>query len=150
LQLDQALGEAHSSLGYLEWQFEWNWQQAEKEFRYAIELNPNSIENHEVLVWYLAWSGRGSEALAEVEKMRQLDPAYPFLPLQWSGVYYHQRDYKSLVEVAEKSVAAYPNGWQSHYFLAVGYEGSGRTGQPFPNTSELSSYRDPIRTQQLD
>ena len=65
-------------------------------------------------------------------KMRELDPAYPFIPLQESGVYYHQRDYESLVEAGEKSVAGYPNGWQSHYFLAVGYEGSGRTAQAIP------------------
>jgi tetratricopeptide (TPR) repeat protein len=67
-----------------------------------------------------------------VGKMRELDPAYPFIPLQESGVYYHQRDYESLVEAGEKSVAGYPNGWQSHYFLAVGYEGSGRTAQAIP------------------
>jgi TolB-like protein/Tfp pilus assembly protein PilF len=132
LQLDQALGEAHSSLGYLDWQFVWDWQTAESEFRYAIDLNPNSMEGHESLLWYLAWSGRRGEALAEVEKMRRLDPAYPFTSQQESGVYYHQRDYKSLVEAAEKSVAAYPNGWPSHYYLAVGYEGSGRPAQAIP------------------
>jgi TolB-like protein/DNA-binding winged helix-turn-helix (wHTH) protein len=132
LQLDPALSEAHSSLGYLNWQFAWDWQTAEKELRYAVDLNPNSIEGHETLVWFLAWSGQRTEALAEVGKMRQLDPAYPFIPLQESGVYYHQRDYKSLVEASEKSVAGYSNGWQSHYFLAVGYEGSGRPAEAIP------------------
>ena len=131
LQLDEALSEAHASLGYLDWQFEWNWQQAERELRYAVELNPNSMESHEALVWYLAWSGRRDEALAEVGKIGQLDPAYPFTSLQETGVYYHQRDYKSFVEVGKKSVAAYPN-WASHYFLAVGYDGSGRPAQAIP------------------
>lgn len=132
LQLDQALSEAHGSLGYLNWQFGWDWQAAEKELRYAVELNSNSIRGHESLVWFLAWSGRREEALAEVGKLKQLDPAYPFIPLQESGVYYHLRDYKSLVEAGEKSVAGYPNGWQSHYFLAVGYEASGRPAQAIP------------------
>ena len=132
LQLDQSLGEAHGSLGYLDWRYGWNWQQAERELRYAVELNPNSMESHETLVWYFSWSGRRAEALAEVEKMRQLDPAYPFILLQQSGIYYHQRDYKSLVEAGETSVAANPNIWQSHYFLAVGYEGSGRRAQAIP------------------
>jgi len=132
LQLDQALGEAHGSLGYLDWRYEWNWTEAERELRYAVELNANSMESHETLVWYLSWSGRRSEALAEVEKMRQLDPAYPFISLQQAGVYYHQRDYTSLVEAGQKSVTAYPNSWQSHYFLAVGYEGSGRPAQAIP------------------
>jgi tetratricopeptide (TPR) repeat protein len=132
LTVDQALSEAHGSLGYLNWQFAWDWPAAEKELHYAVELNPNSIEGHETLVWFLAWSGRHEEALAEVEKMRQLDAAYPFIPLQESGVYYHHRDYKSLVQASEKSLAGYPNGWQNHYFLAVGYEGSGRLAQAIP------------------
>jgi TolB-like protein len=132
LQLDQGLSEAHGSLGYLDWQFGWNWHAAEKELRYAVDLNPNSIEGHETLVWFLAWRGQRAEALTEVGKMRELDPAYPFIPLQESGVYYHQRDYESLVGAGEESVAGYPNGWQSHYFLAVGYEGSGRPAQAIP------------------
>jgi tetratricopeptide (TPR) repeat protein len=70
--------------------------------------------------------------LTEVEKIRQRDPAYPFISQEETGVYYHHRDYKSLLEAGEKSVAAYPNGWSSHYFLAVGYEGSGRVAQAIP------------------
>jgi tetratricopeptide (TPR) repeat protein len=132
LQLDEALGEAHTALGYLNWQYGWDWHTAEREIRYAVDLSPNYVEGHETLVWYLAWSGRPGEALAEVEKIRQLDPAYPFLFLDESGVYYHQRDYKSLVEAGQKSVAANPSSWSSHYLLAVGYEGSGRPAQAVP------------------
>lgn len=132
LQLDKTIGEAYCSLGYLDWQYGWDWQTAEKELRYGVELSPNYMAGHEALVWYLAWSGRGGEALDEVGEIRRLDPAYPFTSLQETSVYYHQRDYKSLVEVGKKSVADYPNGWQSHYFLAVGYEGSGRPKQAVP------------------
>jgi tetratricopeptide (TPR) repeat protein len=64
--------------------------------------------------------------------IRRLDPAYPFTFLDESGVYYHQRDYKSLVNSAQKSVAANPGNWSSHYLLAVGYEGSGRPLQAVP------------------
>jgi TolB-like protein/DNA-binding winged helix-turn-helix (wHTH) protein len=132
LQLDEALGEAHSTLGDLDWQYGWDWPGADKELRYAIDLNPNYIQAHESLVWFLAWSGRASEAFAEVEKIRRLDPVYPFLPLDEAGVYYHQRDYKSLVEAGRKSITAFPNNWSAHYFLAVGYEGSGRSAEAIP------------------
>src|SRR5580704_8799333 len=106
-----------------------DWQTAEREFRYAVDLNPNYIEGHQSLVWYLAWSGRPRDALAEVEKIRRLDPVYPFTFLDESGVYYHQRDYQSLVEAGQKSVAANPGNWSSHYLLAVGYEGSRRLAE---------------------
>jgi len=132
LELDGTLGEAHSSLGYLDWNYSWDWQAAEREFRHSIDLNPNYVEGRIALVWYLAWSGRRDEALAEVQKIRSLDPAYPFTSLDESGVYYHERDYKSLIEAGKKSVVTNPGAWSSHYYLAVGYEGSGRPAQAIP------------------
>jgi TolB-like protein/DNA-binding winged helix-turn-helix (wHTH) protein/Tfp pilus assembly protein PilF len=132
LQIDETLGDAHSSLGFLDWQYGWDWQTAEKEMRYAVDLNPNYVEGHITLVWYLAWSGRRDEALAESQKIRSLDPAYPLASFDESAVYYHQRGYKSLMEVSQRSVITNPNSWSGHYFLAVGYEGSGQLAQAIP------------------
>jgi serine/threonine protein kinase/Tfp pilus assembly protein PilF len=132
LELDDTLGEAHSTLGYLDWQFSWDWQAAEREIRHAVDLNPNYVEGHVTLAWYLAWTGHRDEALAEVQKILRLDPVFPYIALQEAGVYYHLRDYKSLLEAAEKSVNKDPGNWVSHYFLAVGYEGSGRPSQAVP------------------
>ena len=75
LELDPTLGEAHSSLGWLSWRYDWNWPMAEREFRYALELNPNYVAGQEQLTWYLAWSGRRAEALAEFASMAKLDLA---------------------------------------------------------------------------
>jgi serine/threonine protein kinase/tetratricopeptide (TPR) repeat protein len=132
LKLDDTLGEAHSTLGYLDWQFSWDWHAAEREIRHAVDLNPNYVEGHLTLAWYLAWTSHRDEALAEVQKILRLDPVFPYIALQEAGVYYHLRDYKSLLEAAEKSVAKNPGNWSSHYFLAVGYEGSGRPAQAVP------------------
>jgi TolB-like protein/Tfp pilus assembly protein PilF len=132
LELDETLGEAHTSLGYLDWQYSWEWQAAEREIRRGVDINPNYVEGRIMLVWYLAWSGRRDEALAEVQKILQLDPVFPYTSLRESNVYYHQRDYKSLVESGLKSVAASPGNWGSHYYLAVGYEGSGRQALAIP------------------
>jgi len=132
LELDETLGEAHNSLGFLSWQYDWDWRTAEQEYRNALELAPNYVDAHEGLAWYLAWSGRRPEALAEIAKIRELDPAYPFTLLDESGIYYHQRDYKALVEASRKYLASNPDNWISHYFLGVGYEGSGRQSDAIP------------------
>jgi TolB-like protein/DNA-binding winged helix-turn-helix (wHTH) protein len=132
LQIDGTLGEAHSSLGFLTWQYGWDWQTAEKEMRYAVDLNPNYVEGHFTLVWYLAWNGRRDEALAESQKIRSLDPAYPLASFGESAVYYHQRAYRSLIEVSQRTVITNPNSWSGHYFLAVGYEGSDQLAQAIP------------------
>ena len=132
LQLDETLSEAHSTLAFLKWQFSWDWQTAESEFRRSVDLKPNSIDGHEAFAWYLGWAGRRDEALAQVQEVRRLDPAFPLIFIDEAGIYYHQRDYKSLVDVGQKSVAANPELWASHYFLAVGYEGSGQPAQAIP------------------
>jgi TolB-like protein/DNA-binding winged helix-turn-helix (wHTH) protein len=132
LQLDETLGEAHTTLGDLEWRYGWNWQAAEREMRHAVDVNPNYIVGHESLVWFLAWSGRREEALAELATIRHIDPVYPLIPLDEAGIYYHLRDYKSLIEAGQKSVSIYPDNWSGHYFLAVGYEGSGKPDQALP------------------
>jgi TolB-like protein/DNA-binding winged helix-turn-helix (wHTH) protein len=132
LQLDETLGEAHTTLGDLEWRYGWNWRAAEREMRHAVEVNPNYIVGHESLVWFLAWSGRREEALAELATIRHIDPVYPLITLDEAGIYYHLRDYKSLIEAGQKSVSIYPDNWSGHYFLAVGYEGSGKPDQAIP------------------
>jgi len=124
LELDDTLGEAHTTLGYLSWRHEWDWQTAEREFKYALELDPNYVEGRGWLALYLGWSGRRAEALAEVAKNRILDPGSPFA--DESMVYYHLRDYTALVEHGQRYVAAHPNDWTANYHLAVGYEGSGQ------------------------
>ena len=132
LELDPELSEAHSTVGMLNWHYTWDWQTAERELRSAVALDNNYVEGHQSLAWYLAWSGRPGEAGAEFAKMRTLDPSFPTLPIDESSVYYHQRDYKSLVEASHKSMVANPGAWTAHYFLAVGFEGSGYPAQAIP------------------
>ena len=132
LELDETIGEAHNVLGWLSWRYDWDWRTAEKEFKHALELSPNEIDVHEGLVWYFGWSGRHTEALSEVGKIRELDPAYPFATIDEAGIYYHQRDYKALIEATQKHVASIPDDWTGHYFLGVGYEGSGRKLDAIP------------------
>lgn len=132
LELDPGLSEAHSTVGMLNWHYTWDWQTAERELRSAVALDNNYVEGHQSLAWYLAWSGRPGEARSEFEKMRTLDPSYPTLPIDESSVYYHQRDYKSLIEASQKSTIASPGAWVTHYFLGVGYEGSGHPAQAIP------------------
>ena len=141
LQLDQTLPEAHASLGFLNWQYDWKWPTAEKEYRYAIALKPNSSDTHAALAWYLAWEGKRNEALAEVAKAHTLDPANPFTFLNEAGVYYHVRDYNALLDVSRKSIMLNPDCWLCHYYVAVGYDGLNRPLQAIPEyqrAAELS------------
>jgi serine/threonine protein kinase/Tfp pilus assembly protein PilF len=126
LELDPTLGEAHSSLGWLTWRYDWNWPVAEREFRYALQLSPNYVAGTEQLTWYLAWAGRRAEALAELASMAKLDLASSIRTAAELGIYYHQRDYNALVEASRRFVTLNPDNWDGHYFLAVGFDGLGQ------------------------
>jgi len=74
VELDDTLGEAHTSLGFVFSGFDWEWVSAEKEFRRSIDLTPGYATAHHWYAWHLSLMGRHGEALAEMRKARSLDP----------------------------------------------------------------------------
>ncbi|MDT7807761.1 MAG: hypothetical protein QOJ70_1574 [Acidobacteriota bacterium] len=74
LEIDEALAEAYTSLGFVNYRYEWNWAEAERSFRRSIELKPNYATAHH---WYgesLAAAARFDESLAMLTRARELDP----------------------------------------------------------------------------
>jgi DNA-binding winged helix-turn-helix (wHTH) protein len=62
LELDEGLAEAHTALALIVQNQDWDWQTSEKEFRRAIELNPNYATAHHWYAEHLMWLGRFDEA----------------------------------------------------------------------------------------
>jgi TolB-like protein/DNA-binding winged helix-turn-helix (wHTH) protein len=73
LQLDDTLGEAHTSLAFCLDAFDWDLKSAETEFRRGMELNPGYATAHHWYAWHLAVSGRNDDAIAELKKAQTLD-----------------------------------------------------------------------------
>jgi TolB-like protein len=63
LELDDSIGEAHDTLGVLNWRFDWDWDAAEREFNRAFALAPSYSCAHEDRAIYLGFTGRRAEAL---------------------------------------------------------------------------------------
>jgi TolB-like protein/DNA-binding winged helix-turn-helix (wHTH) protein len=125
LQLDDSIGEAYDTLGALSANFDWDWDTADREFKRAIALAPSYSCAHEDRASFLALIGRRAEALAEIAKIDQLD--YSFSSAwteQWT--YYNLRDYPSLIGASRRGLLLDPKVWFQHYFLGVGYEGTGK------------------------
>jgi TolB-like protein/DNA-binding winged helix-turn-helix (wHTH) protein/Tfp pilus assembly protein PilF len=131
LELDESIGEAHATLALLRWQHERDWAATEQELNSALALAPNYAYAHANRANYLSWSGRRAEALSEITKSRELDPGYSFA-ISESAVNYQLRDYEALVEVSRRGVVLDPTEWLEHYFLGVGYEGTGKPGEAIP------------------
>jgi TolB-like protein/DNA-binding winged helix-turn-helix (wHTH) protein/Tfp pilus assembly protein PilF len=128
VQLDDTIGEAHDTLGVLYWQFDWDWDAADREFNRAIALAPSYSCAHEDRALFLAAAGRRSEALAEIAIIDQLD--YGFSPAAAeSNTYYALRDYPSLIEASRRALLLDSKDSRQHYLLGVGYEGTGELQQ---------------------
>ena len=74
LRLDDSLAEAHTSLGEVKYQYDFDWAGGEREFRRAIELNPSYAYAHYEYGYLLVWQGRYDESLAEFNRASELDP----------------------------------------------------------------------------
>ncbi|MGA7821998.1 MAG: winged helix-turn-helix domain-containing protein [Candidatus Sulfotelmatobacter sp.] len=125
LERDDSIGEAYDTLGALSTYFDWDWDTADREFKRAIALAPSYSCAHEDRAIFLALIGRRAEALAEIAKIDQLD--YGFSSAwteQWT--YYTLRDYPNLIGASRRGLLLDPKVWFQHYFLGIGYEGTGK------------------------
>jgi DNA-binding winged helix-turn-helix (wHTH) protein/TolB-like protein/Tfp pilus assembly protein PilF len=102
LELDDELAEAHTSLAWIKRTHEWDWAGSEREFKRAIELNPNYCNAH---MWYsllLLTEGRKDESLAEMEKARELQPLIPAVIANYATVEDYRGDYEALPQLADE------------------------------------------------
>jgi TolB-like protein len=73
LKLDPSLPEGHFSLAQT-LQYDWNWPEAEKEYRLALKLNPNYVDAHLEYGRFVQALGRNDEALVQMHYADELDP----------------------------------------------------------------------------
>ncbi|HEY4762630.1 MAG TPA: protein kinase [Candidatus Sulfotelmatobacter sp.] len=74
LRLDPTLAEAHASMAYVMNYYDWDRSGAEREFKHALELDPNDAATHHAYGRFLASMGRVDEARAELSRAQELDP----------------------------------------------------------------------------
>jgi TolB-like protein/DNA-binding winged helix-turn-helix (wHTH) protein len=101
LEIDDSLSEADVILGAIELVRNRNWQQAERDFRRAIELNPSSATAHHGYAYFLDAAGRLEEGMKEWEQAQELDPGYDHL----SGALYSRRQFDRLIELENAKLA---------------------------------------------
>jgi len=129
LQLDETLGEAHATLADVTYLYENDWKGAEKEFRKAIELSPNSATAHQWYGAFLTLQGRFPEGRAEIEKAHALDLLSPVINAEVGLACYYRREYPQAVEQYRKSIELDPHFSQTHAWLGMALLQLGRTAE---------------------
>jgi tetratricopeptide (TPR) repeat protein len=122
LEIDNRLAEVHTSLASILMLSEWDWANSEKEFKLALELNPNYATAHH---WYSQWflnMGRVEESLEMISRAAELDPvSQAILKDKGLALYYH-RQYDEAIELATKTLELDPNYAAAHRLLSLVYQ----------------------------
>jgi len=121
LQLDDTLGEAHTSLAFCFDLYDWNWDSAEVEFKRAIELNPGYATARHWYSWHLAVLGRKDEAIAEMREAAALDPLSLIISADLAEVLLVARLYPQSIQQSQSTIAMDPTFAVAHYQLGQAY-----------------------------
>ena len=121
LKIDGGLAEAHTSLGAVLFQYDWDWPGAEREFMRAIELNPNYPSAHQFYADYLKAMGRFQEALAEMNRAHDLDPLSLAINTGVGHVLYLTREYDRAIEQYGNTVKLDPTFVQARLWFGRPY-----------------------------
>jgi serine/threonine protein kinase/TolB-like protein/Tfp pilus assembly protein PilF len=120
LVLDDTLAEAHAILGDGHASL-WEWSAAEREFKRALELNPNYANAHKLYWLYLSGLGRNEEALAEIKNAVRLDPLNLKYNDNLGQEYVARRQYDLAVEQFKKVIEMDPSFASVHGDLGYAY-----------------------------
>lgn len=136
LQIDDNLAEAHTALALIVQNYDWDWQTAEREFRRAIDLNPNYATAHHWYAEQLMWRGRFDEALQESERARQLDPLSLIIAADNGAILYYSRQYERSIAKFRSVLDMDPNFPRAHLIRGP-YVEKGMFAQALADTESL-------------
>ena len=129
LELDQGSAEAHTALALIVQNQDWDWQTSEKEYRRAIELNPDYPTAHHWYAEHLMWLGRFDEALHESERARQLDPLSLIIAADNGAILYFSRQYDRAIEQFRSVLQKDPNFGRAGVLIIYAYVEKGTLSQ---------------------
>jgi tetratricopeptide (TPR) repeat protein len=122
LEMDDALAEAHTSLAFIKLNYDWEWSGAEREFKRAIELNPNYDNAHHWYSHYFTAMGRTEESLAESKHALELDRLGLIMNVHLGWHYFYAREYDLAIQQFRKTLQLEPNYGLAHWYLGMAYE----------------------------
>jgi TolB-like protein/Flp pilus assembly protein TadD/predicted Ser/Thr protein kinase len=115
-EIDPNSAEVLASLGFIKFNFDWDFSGAEKDFRRAIEIKPGYASAHQWSAFLLVRMGRFEESLAEIKKARDFDPLSSRIQANVGYMYYYRRQYDQAIAELEKAQELNPNdSWIYQY-----------------------------------
>jgi serine/threonine-protein kinase len=139
-RLDDTLAAAHISLGYVKSLYDRDWPGAEREFRRALDLNPGYADAHFAYgLTYLAPLGRLNEALAEIQRARDLDPLSLIINTYVGLTFYLNRQYDRAIEHCRKALELDPTFLEAYAIMSNAYLAKGMFPEAYAAIEKMRS-----------
>lgn len=123
LAMDNTLAEAHASLAHILMNYDWNWPEADREFKLSMELNPDYATAHQwYAIHYLTAMGRLEEALQEMKRALELEPTSLVMNAFMGATLYFAGRYDEAIEQCRRTLEMDPNFAVAHWYLGLAYE----------------------------
>jgi len=123
LALDNTLAEAHASLAHVLMNYDWNLAAAEKEFKRSLELKPDYATGHQwFAIHYLTATGRFDEAVQEMKRALELEPASLVMNTFMGMTLYYAGRYDEAIDQCRRTIEMDPNFPVAHWHLGLAYE----------------------------
>jgi Tfp pilus assembly protein PilF len=150
LSLDEDLAEAHASLAFAHWNYDFDWDVVDREYKRAIELNPGYATAYHWYSGYLSGVGRHSEAIAAVKKARELDPLSPRINANVGFILYFARQYDAAIEELRKTLLMDTTSGASYLYLGMAYLQEGKSQEAIVALEKNSRISDSQAADALD
>jgi serine/threonine protein kinase/Tfp pilus assembly protein PilF len=122
LEKDDTLGEAYAASGSVRTFYDWDWPGAERDFRKALELNPNSPDIHQAYSFFLTITARHDEAVIQAKKAMELDPLSSFIRSHAAQSLFFAGRPDEALELLKETISFDPTFFFPHYTLFNIYE----------------------------
>jgi TolB-like protein/Tfp pilus assembly protein PilF len=142
LELDNLLAEGHTSLAWVRVLYDWEWLDAEREFKRAIELNSNYGIAH---VWYavqLVAMGRFDESIVEITRAQEIDPLSPLINTIMGWPYYYLGRYDEAIAHYKKALELTPGYLPARILSSSAYAMLGEFSKAITEVQELRAQDD--------
>ena len=138
ITLDNTLAEAHTSLAFVHWVYDWDWAGAEREFQAALQLDPAYATAHDWYAYYLASLGRFDEALSHITRAQTIEPVSLSISTDVGEIYYWSGQYERAIEQLRGVLQVEPDFPMARNILGLTYL---KTGDVTRAVSELEVAR---------
>jgi serine/threonine protein kinase/tetratricopeptide (TPR) repeat protein len=119
LKLDPDLAEAHAPLAAVLWLHDWQWDEAQTEFKHSLELCPNYPTANHWYAEYVMTMGRHGEAMARMKKTQDLDPLWLIINVAVGWAFYNARRYDEAVEQLQRTIELDANYPMTYWILGL-------------------------------